>query len=98
MAILIPFSKRKLSAWQAVQDRAFATATSNHTPAATLDHLCLRFGVWKTSYALFRDAWRHRQTMNRITDLPNSLRRDVGLPENEVCFSEARFTPWDIRL
>ncbi|PZM15690.1 DUF1127 domain-containing protein [Rhizobium tubonense] len=68
------------------------------TPAATLDELCLKFGVWKTARALLRAAWRHRQTKNQITELSNRMRRDIGLPEREDVLLEVRFSLWDIRL
>lgn len=68
------------------------------TPAATLDELCLKFGVWMTARALLRAAWRHRQTKNQITELSNRMRRDIGLPESEDVLMEVRFSLWDIRL
>jgi hypothetical protein len=68
------------------------------TPAATLDELCLKFGVWKTARALLFAAWRHRQMKNQTTELSNRMRRDIGLPEQEEGLLEARFSLWDIRL
>jgi hypothetical protein len=68
------------------------------TPAATLDELCLKFGVWKTARALLFAAWRHRQMKNQTTELSNRMRRDIGLPEQEEVLLEARFSLWDIRL
>jgi hypothetical protein len=68
------------------------------TPAATLNELCLKFGVWKTARALLFAAWRHRQMKNQTTELSNRMRRDIGLPEQEEVLLEARFSLWDIRL
>jgi hypothetical protein len=68
------------------------------TPAATLNELCLKFGVWKTARALLWAAWRHRQMKNQTTELSNRMRRDIGLPEQEEVLLEARFSLWDIRL
>lgn len=68
------------------------------TPAATLDELCLKYGVWKTARALLLAAWRHRQTKNQFTELSNRMLRDIGLPEREDVLLEVRFSLWDIRL
>ncbi|WEX78290.1 DUF1127 domain-containing protein [Sinorhizobium numidicum] len=68
------------------------------TLAATVDELCRKFGVWKTTGALILAAWRRRQMKNQMSHLPNRMLRDIGLPESENAPGEARFFPWDVRF
>jgi hypothetical protein len=49
------------------------------TLAATVDDLCQKFGVWKTTHALILAVWRRRQTTNQVSNLSNHMRRDIGL-------------------
>lgn len=66
-------------------------------PAAAIDALFRKFGVWKTAQALLLAVWRRRQTKNHISHLSNRMRRDIGLPESEDVL-EIRFPLWDVRL
>lgn len=62
----------------------------------TVDELCQTFGAWKTTQALVWAVWRRRQTKNHISNLPNRMRRDIGVPEAPSL--DARFSVWDIRF
>ncbi|MBB5574898.1 MULTISPECIES: DUF1127 domain-containing protein [Rhizobium] len=66
------------------------------TLAATVDELCLKFGVRKTAFALFLAGWRHQKTVNQTSHLSNRMRQDIGLPEGEeTCgFSVLNFRSW----
>ncbi|MBA8879184.1 DUF1127 domain-containing protein [Phyllobacterium myrsinacearum] len=51
------------------------------TLAETVDELCRKFGVWKTTYALILAVWRRHQTTNQVSNLSNHMRRDIGLED-----------------
>jgi hypothetical protein len=78
------------------EDMRKSQALAVDTLAATVDELCQTFGAWKTTRALMRAVWRHRQTVNQTNDLSNRMRRDIGLPEDLSL--DARFSVWDIRF
>jgi hypothetical protein len=68
------------------------------TLTATVDELCRKFGVWKTTRALLLAAWRHHQMTNHVSHLSNRMRRDIGLPENDDAPGQIRFSLWDVRF
>lgn len=66
-------------------------------PAAAIDELFRKFGVWKTAQALLTAVWRRRQTRNDISHLSDRMRRDIGVAESDDLL-EVRFPLWDVRL
>lgn len=62
-----------------------------------MDDLIQRFGSWRLFTALLGASWRRRQIRNLTDHLSPQLRRDIGLPEQEVVFPR-RLSLWDIRL
>lgn len=52
----------------------------NELPAV-LEGLCNRFGIWRLAGALLLAAWRRRRQTggDDVADLPDRLRRDIGL-------------------
>jgi hypothetical protein len=64
------------------------------TLSATVDELCLKFGVGKTAFALFLAVWRHQQTVNHTSQLSNRMRQDIGLPDGE---ETSGFPVWNFR-
>ncbi len=61
-----------------------------------MDDLLEHFGSWKLLAALVGASWRRRQIRQLAEHLSPQLRRDIGLPENEVIFPR-RLSLWDIR-
>lgn len=61
-----------------------------------MDELIERFGSWQLLTALVGASWRRRQIRNLAAHLSPQLRRDIGLPEDEVVFPR-RISLWDIR-
>lgn len=61
-----------------------------------MDELIERFGSWQLLAALVGASWRRRQIRNLAAHLSPQLRRDIGLPEDEVVFPR-RMSLWDIR-
>ncbi len=61
-----------------------------------MDELIERFGSWQLLAALVGASWRRRQIRNLAAHLSPQLRRDIGLPEDEVVFPR-RISLWDIR-
>jgi len=55
--------------------------TADRRPTETLHHLIDRHGTWATLRALASVLLRRRRAAMRADDLPDHLRRDVGLPE-----------------
>lgn len=61
-----------------------------------MDELIERFGSWQLLAAFVGASWRRRQIRNLAAHLSPQLRRDIGLPEDEVVFPR-RMSLWDIR-
>ncbi len=61
-----------------------------------MDELLEHFGCWKLLAALVGASWRRRQIRQLAEHLSPQMRRDIGLPENEVVFPR-RLSLWDIR-
>jgi hypothetical protein len=61
-----------------------------------MDELIERFGSWQLLAALVGASWRRRQIRNLAAHLSPQLRRDIGLPEDEVVIPQ-RMSLWDIR-
>jgi hypothetical protein len=65
--------------------------------AERMDELLERFGSWRLLAALVRANWRRRQIRNLASHLSPQLRRDIGLPEEEVIYPR-RLTALDMSL
>lgn len=63
-----------------------------------MDDLLERFGAWQLLAALAGASWRRRQIRNLTTQLSPQLRRDIGLPEEEVWRRPRSLTLWDFRV
>lgn len=61
-----------------------------------MDDLLERFGSWQLLAALVGASWRRRQIRNLAAHLSPQLRRDIGLPEDEIVFPR-RLSLWDLR-
>lgn len=61
-----------------------------------MDDLLERFGSWQLLAALVGASWRRRHVRNLTAHLSPQLRRDIGLPEDEIVFPR-RLSLWDIR-
>lgn len=63
-----------------------------------MDDLIERFGSWQLLAALVGASWRRRQIRNLTTHLSPQLRRDIGLPEEEVWRRPRSLSLWDFRV
>ncbi len=46
-----------------------------------MNELHREYGFWKLVRAILALGWRERRSSNRLDDLDNYMRRDIGLPE-----------------
>lgn len=58
--------------------------------SVVIDDLYARFGPWPICRALLAAAWKGTGRSNRVADLSNHLRRDVGLVERDEIFIPPR--------
>ncbi len=65
--------------------------------AEAMNELHREYGFWKLVRALLALGWRERRSSNRLDDLDNYMRRDIGLPEMEAPRRHASLDPWDFR-
>lgn len=62
-----------------------------------MDELLDRFGLLPLVAALVGASLRRRQMRNLASNLSPQMRRDIGLPEEDIVFPQ-RLTLWDIRV
>lgn len=62
-----------------------------------MDELLDRFGLLPLVAALVGASLRRRQMRNLASNLSPQMRRDIGLPEEDIVIPQ-RLTLWDIRV
>ena len=63
-----------------------------------VDILHARYGLWRVVGTLLRTAWQRQVDRRAVARLPNSVRRDIGLPERDEEPVILWLYPWDGRL
>ncbi len=66
--------------------------------AKRMDELLERFGSWRLLAALVGASFRRRQIRNLADHMSPQMRRDIGLPEEEVWRKPRSLTLWDFRV
>lgn len=69
------------------------TPWEDHPPHITLARLIDRHGTWTTLRTLAAVLWRRRPRRPSTVNLPNHLRRDIGLTERDEVTRPLR-GPW----